>query len=281
MASRRSTDPQERQSVLHHFAAIPERALRDKRFKILHLRVLGAVCRAVDAETGFALISQERIAYWANTPRQKISEHTADLEDWGYLEKVKRGRRKSGKFRALQYRVLYDPPDFDHYTHACDSGRVTPGGDSPESPPGVSDSDHSESNIQKESDAAEEKPRGHVSAYRAAMGAAMTTEPNTALPSHGGTTDTSAKPSFGSARRRFQRDRRAVAREKANHWDNNLRKQAEQRICETIFKSFRGEAISAALEALEPNDYEYALELELGQRWAGVNFLRRKLGNSL
>ncbi len=41
---------------------MPVRAFADRRFKARHLRVLGALCKTYDSETGGALVSQGKIA---------------------------------------------------------------------------------------------------------------------------------------------------------------------------------------------------------------------------
>ena len=141
-------------SALVNFSPVPRRAFSDRRMKARHLKVLGAICVAVDAPTGTALISQERVAHHAGIARQKIGAVIADLEQLGYIAPIRRGRTQRGRFKTIVYRVLYDQsgascsePDEHHVTPVGDMDRVTPGGDSTVSPPGVTEPDFPSSDL--------------------------------------------------------------------------------------------------------------------------------------
>ena len=97
-------------TALNHFAAVPERAAGDKNLAARELRVLLAICRAVDRHSGIAKISQARISERASLARQKISVSTAKLERLGYLERVGAGQRKNGRQPVAQYRIVYETP---------------------------------------------------------------------------------------------------------------------------------------------------------------------------
>ena len=101
-------------TALKHFAAVPERAANDKGLAARELRVLLAICRAVDRNSGVAKISQARISQRANLARQKISPCTAKLERLGYLQRVGGGRHQSGHQPVAQYRIVYDTPASDN-----------------------------------------------------------------------------------------------------------------------------------------------------------------------
>jgi DNA-binding Lrp family transcriptional regulator len=100
-------------TALKHFAAVPERAAGDKKLAARELRVLLAICRAVDRNSGVAKISQARISERASLARQKISAATTKLERLGYLERVGAGQRKNGHQPVAQYRIVYDTPTRD------------------------------------------------------------------------------------------------------------------------------------------------------------------------
>jgi hypothetical protein len=272
-----SKNQPKRRNKLHDFAAIPQRAAGEKRFRIIHFRVLIAVCRAIDPRTGLSLISQTSIARWANMPRQKVGEPLSDLQDWGYLEKIPRGRRPSGQYLTLQYRVFYSPPKFDHDTRADDSGRVTLGGDKPESPPGVAESDLLKSNLQKKSEPALIGLHDNPAAKKLTNEVYEGTEASTALPSPNGTSSIPSDRTFDSAKAEFRRDVRDLAQQKGNGWELELKRQAEERIFNALSKAFPGEALAAALVAYDNADYDRAVDLEMHKRGAGANYLRRKV----
>ena len=133
-------------SKLANFSPVPRRAFADRRMKARHLKVLGAICVAVDSPTGAALISQKRVAHHAGIARQKVGDVIADLKEFGYIAPIPRGRTQRGRFKTIVYRVLYEQagascsePDDHHVTPVGDMDRVTPGGDRTVSPPGVTE----------------------------------------------------------------------------------------------------------------------------------------------
>ncbi len=123
-------------SALANFSPVPRRAFSDRRMKARHLKVLGAICVAIDPRTCEALISQKRVAYHAGIARQKIGAVIAELKKLGYIAPIRRGRTQRGRFKTIVYRVLYEQagascsePDEHHVTPVGDMDRVTPGGD--------------------------------------------------------------------------------------------------------------------------------------------------------
>jgi len=101
-------------SLLTNFLAMPRRAIGDRRLGLRHLRVLGAICGAVNNETGYAKIRQARISETVGVPRAKISAIVKDLSDWGYVRASKLERKTGGHFKTLTYEVLYEEP-YDHF----------------------------------------------------------------------------------------------------------------------------------------------------------------------
>jgi hypothetical protein len=125
-------------SVLIDFCAVPRRAFGDKRLQARHLRVLGSICKAVDNATGLSLITQTRIGELCGRRRTKVASVTAELEAWGYLRKIERGRQSTGlsrgRFRTFVYQVIYRDPS------GGNMGRDPSGGDKALTPPGGTDS---------------------------------------------------------------------------------------------------------------------------------------------
>ena len=97
-------------SYLQHFAAVPQRAIGDRRLRERDLRVLMAICRAVDAKSGIATISQGRVGKWAGCARQKANASAKVLVELGYIEKVGLRRAQSGAGGYIRYRVCYAEP---------------------------------------------------------------------------------------------------------------------------------------------------------------------------
>ena len=112
-----------RPSVLRAFAPVPRRAKQDKRLKASHHRCLLALCDLLDTATGYCLISQRALGKRAALARQKVSDRLDDLETWGYIARIDRGRHSAGadrgRFKIMLYRLVYDAPD---------SGAVSPTG---------------------------------------------------------------------------------------------------------------------------------------------------------
>jgi hypothetical protein len=97
-------------SSLESFAPVPQRAIGDRRLRERDLRVLIAICRAVDARSGIAVISQGRIGTWAGCARQKANASVRLLTELRYIEKVGLRRASSGAGGYLRYRILYAEP---------------------------------------------------------------------------------------------------------------------------------------------------------------------------
>ena len=113
-------------SKFANFSPVPRRAFADRRMKARHLKVLGAICVAVDSPTGAALISQKRVAHHAGIARQKVGDVIADLKEFGYIAPIPRGRTQRGRFKTIVYRVLYEQAGAS--CSEPDDHHVTPGG---------------------------------------------------------------------------------------------------------------------------------------------------------
>ena len=87
-----STDDERPPSVLRDFSAVPDRAMRDRRMTVCHHRVLLALVRGVGTANGCVLMGQRLLAQCAQVSRGKISAYLRDLESWGYIERLDRGR---------------------------------------------------------------------------------------------------------------------------------------------------------------------------------------------
>ena len=132
-----------------NFAMVPVRAFADKRFRTRHFRVLGALCKSYDKKTGCALVSQGKIAERATLSRGRVNQTLPDLEKWGYIRAVKRGRRPGGQFKTYGYVVLWEEP---HVNHGGDTAHVDPVLDTTMLPPGSTDSYLSSSNLDSPSE---------------------------------------------------------------------------------------------------------------------------------
>ena len=266
-----------RPSALHHFAALPQRAIGDKRFRTRHFRVLAAVARSVDPETGCSLMSQKAIAKWAGMARQNVYGPLEDLIAWDFLEKIYRGRTSSGRYRTLGYRVKYAPVELDDDTHVGDKDRVTPVGDKPLSPTGVAESDlsipdnYSCSEDPRSSETCDQSDPGSTSSPTGS-----TDKPVKPMPSH----RRGCMLSSPATDKTKQADSHAtteieIALSKASSWESELQNAAEQRICGALRRAFQGSSYSAALEAFTSDQYSRALELEMQKRWRGAAYLKR------
>ena len=130
-----------------NFSMVPQRASGDKRLKARQFRVLGSICRAVIRGSCAALISVRTIAKRASLSPQRVHGAIKDLEQLGYIERIKRPPTKSGRFRCNVYRILYEEVSRDdrqapgdtstQVTPGGDNDRITPAGEESESPPGV------------------------------------------------------------------------------------------------------------------------------------------------
>ena len=146
-------------SALQKFAAVPQRAIGDRDLKERDLRVLMAICRAVDAKTGLATISQGRIGVWAGCSRQKANASVKRLVECGYIEKVGLRRSRSGAGGYIRYRICYIASSTDqsaaHFDmpppaagpHGDDKPAVTIVDDDRVSPPSVTESKPDDTNI--------------------------------------------------------------------------------------------------------------------------------------
>lgn len=157
-------------SSLQSFAPVPQRAIGDRRLKERDLRVLMAICRAVDAKSGVAVISQGRVGTWAGCARQKANASVTLLTELGYLEKVGLRRAQSGAGGYIRYRICYAEP-VGHgaggqtaraaktdVTHADDAVAVTPADDDLLSQAGVTESKPDTTSLDKNSSPESPKP---------------------------------------------------------------------------------------------------------------------------
>lgn len=277
------SESESRSSALHHFAAVPHRAFGDKRFKARHFRVLGAICIAVDRETGNALISQARISKRANISRQYVTPVVGDLEAWGYVRRIARGRSKYGKFKTLIYSVQYDAPPLTRSASGGDAVHVTHVGDTTVSSPEVAESDSLDSDIQDGSDSAGADvtgaPRGPssravaISDDNQLIGRQATNPADSAAvkEAQGHTEGTVANTTL----------QQGVAISRAEAFERGLRNSADKRICDGLFKAFPGDEGATALEALSPELYESAVDAEMRKDGAGVSMVVRAVRKTM
>lgn len=140
--------------TLRNFVMMPTAALSDRRLKARHLKVLGAICKAIDAETSIARLGQQRISELAGVPRAKLSAVIAELGSFGYVEIIDRGRRERGHFLVKEYRISYPEPCNPMGSTVSDApcyprgskDRATPSGET-HATPGVAVSYLSDSNL--------------------------------------------------------------------------------------------------------------------------------------
>jgi hypothetical protein len=270
------SESEPRRSAFHDFAAVPRRAFGDKRFKRRHFAVLGAICIATDRETGCALISQARISYWANISRQYVTDIVRDLENWGYITRIHRGRGTRGKYKTLIYKVHYDAPPPARGASGGDTDHVTSVGDSTVSPPQVAESDLSSPDIQEDSDWGRS---GVKSASRSFPDRVLTwtvgNQP-TGRQAEQHTEGATVNETQGHHERAGATSvpRQEVAISKARIFEQGLRNSADERICDELFKTYPNNK-AAALEALDLELYESAVDAEMRQQGAGVSMVVR------
>lgn len=277
------SDSASRSSALHHFAAVPHRAFGDKRFKARHFRVLGAICVAVDPETGCALISQARISKWANISRQHVTQVVGDLESWGYVRRIYRGRSKHGKFKTLIYAVHYDAQPPARSASGGDTVHVTHVGDTTVSPPEAAESDSLDPDIQDGSDSAEADV---TDTRRGSTGRAVAISDDNQLIGRQATNpadnaavkDAQGHPE-GAAANTTLRQGEAISGAEA--FERDLRNSAAKHICERLFKAFPGDEGATALEALKPELYESAVDAEMRKDGAGVSMVVRAVRKAI
>jgi len=95
--------------IAKSFVALPHRCLTDKKFRRRHFKVLGAICRPMDAKTGQARIGQRRIAEIAGMARRKAREAIDELEAMGYIRDVSEVRHNSrGRFACTVYEIIFE-----------------------------------------------------------------------------------------------------------------------------------------------------------------------------
>jgi hypothetical protein len=147
---------------------VPQRAFGDKCLKARHFRVLGSICRAVNPKQCAALIAVKTVAKRASLSPQHVHGAIKDLEQLGYIERIKRSPTKSGNFRCNIYRIFYEEASRNDRqapgttsiqdTPGGDCDRITPAGEESESPPGVRHSYHYSSNLPSFSKGGEATP---------------------------------------------------------------------------------------------------------------------------
>lgn len=240
-------------SALSNFSAVPRRAFSDRRLKARHLRVLGAVCVAVDRWTGAALISQNRISHHAGIARQKVGPVVTELETFGYIEMIRRGRTQGSRYKTIVYKIVYDQAGTSctdssehHATPVGDMDRVTPGGGITVSPSGVTESDLQKSNL------------------------SFSVRPSRARAAHCAPADASAG---GTSYSRIQRERRrtqsGLAKAKAEHWERTNKNEASQRLCAALLKVYPD---GEWLNLLTSEQLEAATGAEQRNRGAGIKY---------
>jgi len=99
----------ERGTALHSFVCKPERANTDTRLRAKDHRVLGALAKCVDTETGAATVSQERLSSLSSTSRQHVWDALKRLVTLGYVTMTSRGRRERGQYMVRRYDIHYAP----------------------------------------------------------------------------------------------------------------------------------------------------------------------------
>ncbi len=95
----------------NNFAMVPRRAYLDKRLTRGDHCVLGAICGSVRKGTTKAWIGQEKISQHTELSRRQVCRAIDRLKGWGYLTKVSRKSKKSGRQQANVYDIHYLEPD--------------------------------------------------------------------------------------------------------------------------------------------------------------------------
>jgi hypothetical protein len=133
------------------------------------------------------------------------------------------------------------------------------------------------SNLQKKSERALIGLHDNTAAKKLTNEVSEGTEASTVRSSTNGTNSIPGDRSFDSTKEEFRRDVRDLAQQKGNGWELELKRQAEERNFNALSKAFPGEVLAGALVAFCKADYDHAVELEMHKRWAGANYLRRKV----
>lgn len=107
-ASPDSTDEVACPQEPRRFVMMPQRVIGDNRLKRAHFQVLTCILRA-RRDDGWCVIGLDRIAEVTNYSRRQTVKTISDLIEWGYLDKVDRGRTERGTKKTNAYAVLYEP----------------------------------------------------------------------------------------------------------------------------------------------------------------------------
>ena len=91
----------------NNFAMVPRRAYLDKRLTRGDHCVLGAICGSVRKGTTKAWIGQEKISQHTELSRRQVCRAIDRLDGWGYLTKLSRKSKKSGRQQANVYDIHY------------------------------------------------------------------------------------------------------------------------------------------------------------------------------
>ena len=249
------------------FAMVPRRAGLDQRLKGFHHRVLNAVCGARDNRSGIAVINQKRIAQNASIARQKVGPILEELENWGYLSRIKRGRTRIGRFRVHAYEVIYGKEDQIAATCEGDKAGVTSGGDLPESPPKVADSYPLDSYPSYSSYTC--RPRRIASMFTPQTDAKSANKivcKKACNPSHAitDTSDTNPKPSHKNSLEEKQSS--------VDHWEVTTRNNFFCRLDQAISEAFPKALRATALDALDDELLGRSQEIEFNEKGNGVTY---------
>lgn len=243
------------QKALSKFAMVPRRAFSDPHMKARHLKVLGAICVAVDPETATALISQKRIGHHAGMARQKVPAVIADLEELGYISRIKRGRSQPGRFKTNIYEISYIQEDAlnsriksTHSTHGGDAGLVIHGGGNTVSPAGVAESYLQRSNLCSFFKPSERKVD-------------RSSAPNS--------------PAGGMKKPRTQEDRTGpraqLAKARAETWERTETNKASKRLCAALLNE---NPSGEWLEQLSQDQLDAATRAEQFRPGAGIRYVQ-------
>lgn len=174
--------------VRRAFSGVPNRAGEDNRLRQRHFRVLIAVCRAYNAQTGLAHVSQAKLADWSRYTRQYVNTVVQELVALGYVKVIRRTNGQRSQFKCNIYEIIYEPEQRladagDHDLRvdtAADTGSVDSGVDTAVSPSGPTHSDFSFSEVSS-SETGEGRSVGK-SAFKTARSGAMGPMQNTPKP---------------------------------------------------------------------------------------------------
>lgn len=251
--------------------------------KARHHRVLDAICSAVDPKTGCACISQARISSRGNISRQYVPGLTHDLQDWGYIRRIHRGRRLGGKFKTLLYEILYEAPPLAQDVSGDDTDRVAHGGDVTVSPPEVAESDLLSPDIHNGSDSA----GAEAQTARPGRTSRASALPDNDEPTGRQATNQALSPATPDANRQDEGAfadaslRQAVARSKAEALERDYRDAAETRICKGLFEAFPDNGRADAVDTVKDELYQSAVDAEMRRSGAGVSMVVRAVKKAM